>query len=123
MATDDEALLEAAPADDEPLTAEDRAAIREGLAEHAQGLVTARHHRGRARYAVRAERRLRLLDREPFERVTAAAGRLPEGDARRLVGADPPTWRLRVDDWRVLVVRPERDVILVVRITRRSTAY
>jgi hypothetical protein len=42
---------------------------------------------------------------------------------RRLVGAEPPTFRLRVGDERVLFVQPEAGVLLVVRVMHRSTAY
>jgi hypothetical protein len=123
IATDDEALLEAAPADDEPLTAEDLTAIREGLAEYRHGVTHARLDRGHALYSSRALRDQGRLGRPMYERVGTALVGLPQGDLRRLVGAEPATFRLRVSDERVLFVQPEAGVLLVVRVMHRSTAY
>jgi hypothetical protein len=63
------------------------------------------------------------LGRRSYKRVTAAEVLLPEGDVRRLEDAEPPTFRLRVGDERVLFVQPEAGVLLVVRVMHRSTAY
>jgi hypothetical protein len=113
-----------APEDDEPLTAEDRAAIREGLAEHRHGVTTARLDRGHALYSSRALRDQDRLERRFwYTRVARALVGLPQGDVRRVVGAEPATFRLRVGDERVLFVQPEAGVLLVVRVMHRSTAY
>jgi hypothetical protein len=112
----EEYLLNVAAADDEPLTDEDRAVIREGLAEYAQGRVTARLDRGIGVYAIRARRDLGPR----YQWAHEHAARLPLGDLRGLPGIDPPTWRLRRVEWRLLFVRPEAGMLLVVRVTHRS---
>jgi mRNA-degrading endonuclease RelE of RelBE toxin-antitoxin system len=77
----------------------------------------------RIEYAERARRDFGKLDPAMRKRVAAAVERLPLGDTRRLSATKPPTWRLRIGDWRVLYVKPEPDVILVVRVQHRSRAY
>ena len=56
-------------------------------------------------YTGRARRDLKHLDPQTAARVIAAVERLAEtgeGDVRKLVNVHPPTYRLRVGDWRVL---------------------
>jgi mRNA-degrading endonuclease RelE of RelBE toxin-antitoxin system len=77
----------------------------------------------RVELAGRARRDLDALDAPVRERIQAALASLPDGDVRRLAGADQRTWRLRVSDSRILCVRPEPDLILVVRVTHRSRAH
>jgi mRNA interferase RelE/StbE len=78
------------------------------------------------RFAARAERDLRRLDRPVRERVYAALERLCDdphaGALRRLAGR--PESRLRVGDWRVLVQldSPEQ-VIYVKHVLPRGRAY
>jgi mRNA interferase RelE/StbE len=53
----------------------------------------------------RALREAECLDRRARERVVTAVERFAEtehGDVKRLQGVDPPAWRLRVGDYRVL---------------------
>lgn len=70
---------------------------------------------------------LRSLDPQIRLRVVSAVERLATtgaGDVLRLVGADPPEWRLRVGDWRVrfrLGAPPARLVVL--RVLPRDKAY
>jgi hypothetical protein len=115
-----EALLAAAPADDEPLTGEDRVAICVGLAEYAQGLATG-FFDGGPLYSFRG-----LHDLGEVEtwrgRIRAALVRLPPGDLRRVVDVDPPTWRLARGQ-RARALRQSRaGVRLVVRALRRPWA-
>jgi len=58
------------------------------------------------------------------ERVASAIERLGSGtgDVRRLEDIEPPLYRLRVGDWRVLF-RLERAVIFIVRVLPRDKAY
>jgi mRNA-degrading endonuclease RelE of RelBE toxin-antitoxin system len=69
------------------------------------------------------------------QRVLAAVRRYADtthGDIKRLTGVDPPEWRLRVGDYRVLLrfeqERDERtrelvDVIRILRVRHRREAY
>ena len=46
------------------------------------------------------------------------------GDVVRLKSIDPPQWRLRIGEWRVLFVyRPKESEISVVRVLPRGKAY
>jgi mRNA interferase RelE/StbE len=64
------------------------------------------------------------LDRSVKSRVRPAIERLAwgGGDVRRLAGIDPPLFRLRVGDWRVLF-RYEEAMIVILRILPRDKAY
>jgi len=76
------------------------------------------------RWDARARKDFGGLDRSVAERVASAIERLGSGtgDVRRLEGIEPPLYRLRVGDWRVLF-RLQRDVILIVRVLPRDKAY
>jgi len=64
-----------------------------------------------------------MLGRRDRERIRAAIATLPEGDIKRLRGADR-LWRLRVGNWRVLFGRRESDrVIDVLAVRPRGQAY
>lgn len=74
----------------------------------------------------RALRDLRRLDRQVADRVLVAIERYAEtaqGDVRVLTGVTPPTWRLRVGDWRVLFEYQDADVLHVLRVQPRGRAY
>jgi mRNA-degrading endonuclease RelE of RelBE toxin-antitoxin system len=46
------------------------------------------------------------------------------GDVVQLKGEDPPQWRLRVGDWRVIFVYRHTDrVMAIVRVLPRGKAY
>jgi mRNA interferase RelE/StbE len=74
-----------------------------------------------------AQRDMRRLDPPIRGRVATALGALAEdpqrpGALRKLTSA--PEWRLRVGDWRALVLlEPDARVIVVTRILPRGRAY
>ena len=73
-----------------------------------------------------ALRDLRRLDRQIAARVIAAVERYAStesGDIVRLTGYTPPTWRLRVGDWRVLFRFEADGAIRVVGVLHRGEAY
>lgn len=75
----------------------------------------------------RATKDLEKLERPLRERIVSAIERLVEsgeGDVRRLVGTDPPEFRLRVGDWRVLFRSDSTTkAIVIVRVLPRDKAY
>ena len=80
----------------------------------------------RVEYERRAVKDLRRLDAQLRRRVIDAINALvedpPRGDLRPLVGG--PGARLRVGDWRVLLVRDDaRRVIVIERVLPRGRAY
>ncbi len=78
-------------------------------------------------FSKRAERDLAKLPENARERILSHTDRLPEDpvkpragmDIRPYRGAEPPVYRLRVGDYRVIYV-VEDDVVDVVRIVHRS---
>lgn len=78
----------------------------------------------RIEWTARARKDFEALDRVVSRRVQAAIERLAEGegDVRRLTDVDPPMFRLRAGDWRVLF-RYEQVTIVVARILPRDKAY
>ncbi len=70
---------------------------------------------------------LRRLDRKLTDRIRAAVRRFAttgHGDVKRLQGIDPPEWRLRVGDWRVLFVFDHPTSTLhVLHVLSRGDAY
>jgi mRNA interferase RelE/StbE len=72
----------------------------------------------------RARKDFDALDPQLSRRIRAAIERLVngEGDVRRLTDVEPPLFRLRVGDWRVLF-RHERQAIVILRILPRDKAY
>ncbi len=75
-------------------------------------------------WSSRARKDFDALDRVVSQRVEAAIERFAggDGDVRRLTGVEPPLFRLRVGDWRVLF-RSEDETILILRILPRDKAY
>lgn len=76
-------------------------------------------------WSERAQGDLRGLDRQGAGRIVRALERYAEtehGDVKRLQNVDPPTWRLRVGEVRVLVRLVERQV-RVQRVLPRGRAY
>ena len=75
-------------------------------------------------WSARARKDFDALDPQIRRRVRSALERLVhgEGDVRRLTDVNPPLFRLRVGDWRVLF-RHERETIVVLRILPRDKAY
>ncbi len=74
-----------------------------------------------------AQRDLRRLDPQVRKRVESALGALAEdphmaGPLRKLTGA--PEWRLRIGDWRALVLLDtQARVVTVTRVLPRGRAY
>ena len=71
-----------------------------------------------ARAAERGLRRIREGDPRGYERVVAAIRQLgldprPTGTAK-LKGFDPPAWRLRVGEYRIVYEIHERQLVVVV---------
>jgi mRNA interferase RelE/StbE len=69
---------------------------------------------------------VRAIDRETALRLLKALARFLETDAgnvKRLQGFDPPQYRLRVGDWRLLFRKSHDDTIEVLRVRNRREAY
>ena len=81
----------------------------------------------RVEWREKALKDLERLDRKTRERILCATERLAEtgyGDVRELEGRNPPEWRLRVGDWRVLFTFvPDQQTILFLRVRSRGSAY
>jgi mRNA-degrading endonuclease RelE of RelBE toxin-antitoxin system len=75
-------------------------------------------------WSARAQKDFNDLDRVLSRRVQTAIERLAEGegDVRRLTDVQPPLFRLRVGDWRVLF-RYERETVVIMRILPRDKVY
>lgn len=78
--------------------------------------------------SARAETDLKRLDTSTAARVLAALDRYAEtehGDVRKLTDVNPPEWRLRVGDWRVIFAREggAPGVLTVLRVLPRGVAY
>ena len=75
-------------------------------------------------WSARARKDFDALDSQVSRRVRTAIERLAigEGDVRRLADVDPPLFRLRVGDWRVLF-REQRGTIVILRVLPRDKAY
>jgi mRNA interferase RelE/StbE len=68
---------------------------------------------------------VRTIDRTTALRLLKALTRFLEtdsGDVKQLEGYEPPMYRLRIGDWRLLF-RRRGDAVQVVRVRNRSEAY
>ena len=68
---------------------------------------------------------VRTIDRATALRLLKALTRFLEtdsGDVRQLEGFNPPMYRLRIGEWRILF-RRRGDAVEVVRVLNRSEAY
>jgi mRNA interferase RelE/StbE len=75
-----------------------------------------------------AQRDIRRLSHDVAERVVAASRRLRENPrppgCLLLRDYEPPTWRIRLGDWRVLyVIDDAAGVVTVTGVCHRSRAY
>lgn len=72
----------------------------------------------------RARKDFDALDRVIGQRVDAAIVRFAggQGEVLRLTGIEPPLYRLRVGDWRVLF-RFDDETIVILRVLPRDKAY
>ena len=79
------------------------------------------------RLSRRAEKDLKQIDRGTAARVTAALesyAATERGDVRKLVDVNPPEWRLRVGEYRVIFARDAAAGALnVLRVLPRGEAY
>jgi mRNA-degrading endonuclease RelE of RelBE toxin-antitoxin system len=69
---------------------------------------------------------VRAVDRETALRLLKALGRFLKsdtGNVKQLEGYDPPLFRLRIGDWRLIYRRSGGDVIEIVRVRNRREAY
>jgi mRNA-degrading endonuclease RelE of RelBE toxin-antitoxin system len=69
---------------------------------------------------------LRTIDRTPALRLLKALDRFAKtdsGDVKQLEGFDPPLFRLRSGDWRIIFRYLGDDAIEVVRVRNRRDAY
>jgi mRNA-degrading endonuclease RelE of RelBE toxin-antitoxin system len=69
---------------------------------------------------------IRAIDRDPALRLLEALARFLEtdaGDVKQLHGFDPPQYRLRIGDWRIIFRKSGADTIDVVRVRNRREAY
>lgn len=72
-----------------------------------------------------ARAEVRTIDRTTALRLLKALTRFLEtdsGDVKQLEGYEPPMYRLRIGDWRLLF-RRRGDAVQVVRVRNRSEAY
>lgn len=69
---------------------------------------------------------VRKIDQETALRLLKAIARFLQteaGDIKQLKGFDPPLFRLRIGDWRVIYRRAENESIEIVRVRNRREAY
>jgi mRNA-degrading endonuclease RelE of RelBE toxin-antitoxin system len=78
----------------------------------------------RIQWNSRAQKDFDALDRVVSQRIESAIERFAggDGDVRRLTGVDPPLFRLRAGDWRILF-RFDAETIVILRILPRDKAY
>jgi mRNA interferase RelE/StbE len=69
---------------------------------------------------------IRAIDRETALRLLKSLGRFLEtdsGDVKQLHGFNPPRYRLRVGDWRIIFRKRGEDAIDVIHVHNRKDAY
>jgi mRNA-degrading endonuclease RelE of RelBE toxin-antitoxin system len=73
----------------------------------------------------RAVKDLDRLSPEMKRRVLVAVKKLGDGvgDVRRLEGIEPPLYRLRIGDWRILFTHEESGATKIQRVLPRDKAY
>lgn len=76
----------------------------------------------RIKLSKKAIKTLGALDNKTQERIWEAIKKVPDGDIKRLAG-DNSVYRLRVGGWRILFSYPEKDIILIEKISPRGDAY
>jgi mRNA interferase RelE/StbE len=86
------------------------------------------YHVRLARRAERGLRRIRQGDPKGYERVAAAiralAGDPRPSGAMKLKGFEPPAWRLRVGEYRIVYEVHEEDVlVIVINVAPRGEVY
>ncbi len=77
-------------------------------------------------WSTEARADIRAIDRDTALRLLKALDRFLKtgaGKAKQLEGFDPPLFRLRVGDWRLIYRRRGDAVIEIVRVRNRREAY
>ena len=77
-------------------------------------------------FSAEARAELRAIDRETALRLLKALARFlltEAGDIRQLEGYDPPQFRLRIGDWRLIFRKSGDDTIEIIRVRNRREAY
>ncbi len=77
-------------------------------------------------WSTEARADIRAIDRDTALRLLKALDRFLKTDAgnvRQLEGFNPPLFRLRVGDWRLIYRRRGEDAIEMVRVRNRREAY
>jgi mRNA-degrading endonuclease RelE of RelBE toxin-antitoxin system len=80
----------------------------------------------RVLWSTEARADIRAIERDIAMRLLRALSRLLKsgvGNVKQLEGFDPPLFRLRVGDWRLVYRRQGDDVIEIVRVRNRREAY
>lgn len=80
----------------------------------------------RVAFSDEARADLLAIDRETALRLLKALARFLETDAgnvKQLEGYDPPRYRLRVGDWRLIFRNQSEDAIEVIRVRNRREVY
>jgi mRNA-degrading endonuclease RelE of RelBE toxin-antitoxin system len=77
-------------------------------------------------FSVEARADLRAIDRETALRLLKALARFPltdTGNVKQLEGCDPPEYRLRIGDWRLIFRKAGDGAIEIIRGRNRREAY
>jgi mRNA-degrading endonuclease RelE of RelBE toxin-antitoxin system len=77
-------------------------------------------------FSIEARADLRAIDRETALRLLKALARFlvtDTGNVKQLEGFDPPRYRLRIGNWRVIFRKCGDGVIEIVRVRNRREAY
>jgi mRNA-degrading endonuclease RelE of RelBE toxin-antitoxin system len=77
-------------------------------------------------FSTEARADIRAIDRGIALRLLKTLDRFlatNSGNVKQLEGFDPPQYRLRVGDWRVIFRKSGCDTIEIVRVRNRSEAY
>jgi mRNA-degrading endonuclease RelE of RelBE toxin-antitoxin system len=73
-----------------------------------------------------ARARLRSIDQETALRLLRGLSRFLKtnaGDVKQLQGFNPPRYRLRFGDWRLIFSKRGVDVIEIIQVSNRKDAY
>ena len=77
-------------------------------------------------FSVEARADLRAIDRETALRLLKALARFlatDAGNVKQLEGFDPPQYRLRIGNWRVIFRKSGDAAIEIIRVRNRREAY
>ena len=77
-------------------------------------------------FSVEARADLRAIDRDTALRLLRALARFlvtDSGSVKQLEGFDPPQYRLRIGDWRLIFRKAGDGAIEIIRVRNRREAY